>query len=81
MVTASDLTLLVIDLGKATFDNCYFSADTLQTMAETRLSAWVRGVCPASCPLPGLVEEGTGFLRRTRADFKQTVDRCVRLVR
>lgn len=81
MVTASTLTLLVIDLGKATFDNVYFSADALQTLAENRLSAWVRGVCPASCPLPGLLDECTGLLRRTRTDVKQTVDRCVRLVR
>ncbi len=80
MITASSLVQLVIDLSKATFDNFYFSAATIQTMVEDRASALAHAVCPASCPIPGLVDECTGLLRRTRADVKHTVDRCVLLI-
>jgi hypothetical protein len=80
MVIAAELAQLAIDLSKATFDNLYFSADTLQTLAERRVSALVHAVCPAGCALPGLVDEWTGLLQRTRTDLKRTVDRCVQLV-
>jgi hypothetical protein len=77
MVTPSALAELALDLGKASFDNSYFSVATLQTMLEDRVSALAHRVCGTSSPLPGVVDECIGLLRRTRKDFKETVDRCV----
>jgi hypothetical protein len=79
MIRPSDVAQLAIDLGKATFDNFYVSVTTLQTMAEDRAAALVRDTCPASCPLPAIVDAWIGLLRRTRADLKATVDHCLAL--
>ncbi len=80
MIRLSDIAQLAIDLGKATFDNFYFSFATLQTMAEDRVAAMARDACPAACPLPPVVDAWIGLLRRTRADLKATVDYCVAVV-
>jgi hypothetical protein len=76
MVTISALAQLTLDLGKASFDNVYFSVTTLQTMLEDRVSKLAHDACRPSCPIPVMLDECIALMRRTRKDFKETVDRC-----
>jgi hypothetical protein len=79
--TCSDIALLALDLGKATFDNTYDSIATLQARVEDGARTLAREASWVPSELQGVVEELIGLARRTRGDLKGTVDRCYVLLR
>jgi hypothetical protein len=79
--TPSDVALLALDLGKATFDNTYDSVTTLQDRIERGAHDLARDSPWLPRELRGVLNEWIGFSRRTRKDLKDTVDRCYVLLR
>ena len=78
--TPSEIAELLLDLGKATFDNTYDSIATFQVTLEGGATGLVHRATWLPGELTSLVDECIGFLRRTRVDFKGTVDRCYLLL-
>jgi hypothetical protein len=80
MITPTALAQFALDVGKATFDNTYYSLATLQSMAEDGVIGVVGRAAWLPDPLKAVFGECVGLLRRTRQDFKHTVDRCYLLL-
>ncbi len=80
MITPSALAQLALDLGKATFDNTFGTVDTVASWLEGGARSASRALPLVPPALAGVVDEALGFAARTRADFRQTVDRCYVLV-
>jgi hypothetical protein len=81
MITCSDVTLLALDLGKATFDNAYDSIVTLQQKVEEGTLALAHDSPWLPHELRAVLKEWIGLSRRTRKDLRGTVDRCYVLLR
>jgi hypothetical protein len=63
------------DLGKATVDNLLDSAAILQSMAEDVVLRAVDGSSWCPNEFKQVAHEAVGFMRRTRKDFRTTLDR------
>jgi hypothetical protein len=80
MITCSSIAHVALDLCKATFDNTFVSVVTLQEILEDRAVALVRQAPWLPAPAEQIATECVGLSRRTRQDFKSTVDRCYHLL-
>lgn len=80
MITASDVARLALDLGKATFDNTFTTVATVQGWMESSASLAAHALPWLPPQVPAVVDEAIGLLGRTRADLRQTVDRCHELL-
>jgi hypothetical protein len=80
VITPSEVARLALDLGKATFDNTFGTVATVQEWIEDGARRASRTVPLVPEQVVGVVDETVAFVARTRADFRQTVDRCYHLV-
>jgi hypothetical protein len=81
LVRCSDLALLALDLGKATFDNAFGSASTLQELVEDGALAVLRRAPLVPAIVPAALGGWVGLTRRVRAGLRETVDGAYDLLR
>jgi hypothetical protein len=81
MVRCSDLALLALDLGKATFDNAFGSASTLQELVEDGALAVLRRAPLVPAVVLAALGGWIGLTRRVRTGVRETADVTYGLLR